>query len=219
MLKKLLLALAALFLVLAGSLILIMGYVFNNPDSVFNAFNTVTQKFLQGQAYEENGEFFLQGMDEIIISSRSTDVQIKTYAGSTLKLSLKGKVPRFENGPFILQTPEKNLLHVELREPLASQWIQITVNGEEHTQESDAQLVAEVFIPESFKKKITVESRNGHLHLQLPEEVLYELDLQSISGKITNNLKQKPTSDLVPQEVGQIKLQTAEGSILVEPQD
>ncbi|XGC80354.1 hypothetical protein ACES2L_13560 [Bdellovibrio bacteriovorus] len=217
MLKKLLLALAALFLVLAGSLILIMGYVFNNPDSVFNAFNTVTQKFLQGQAYEENGEFFLQGMDEIIISSRSTDVQIKTYAGNTLKLSLRGKVPRFEKGPFIVQTPEKNILHVDLHEPLASQWIQITVNGEEHTQESDAQLVAEVYVPESFKKKITVESRNGHLHLQLPEEVPYELDLQSISGKITNNLKQKPTSDLVPQEVGQIKLQTAEGSILVEP--
>lgn len=217
MLKKLLLALAALFLVLAGSLILIMGYVFNNPDSVFNAFNTVTQKFLQGQAYEENGEFFLQGMDEIIISSRSTDVQIKTYAGSTLKLSLRGKVPRFESGPFIVQTPEKNVLHIDLHEPLASQWIQITVNGEEHTQESDAQLVAEVYIPESFKKKITVESRNGHLQLQLPEEVPYELDLQSISGKITNNLKQKPTSDLVPQEVGQIKLQTAEGSILVEP--
>lgn len=219
MLKKLLFGLAAFFLVLTGSLILMMGYVFNNPDSVFNAFNTVTQKFMQGQPYEEKEEFFLQGMDEITISSRRTDLQIKTYNGHTLKILLRGKVPRFENGPFILQTAHGNILHIEFQEPLASHWIQLNVNGQEATQESDSQLVAEIYVPESYKKKLQFDSRSGHVDLRLPDTVLYELDLQSISGKITNNLKQKPTSESLPQEVGHIKIQTAEGSILVEPQN
>lgn len=217
MLKKFFLGLIALFFVLLGSLILLMGYVFNNPDSVFNAFNSVTEKIIQAQDYEEKEEFFLQGIDQITFDSRQVDLNIRTYSGTTLKILLQGQVPRFERGPFILQTTDKSALHIQFQEPMASQWLQMNINGEEVTTKSDAQLRADIYLPQSFKNKVSVETRGGHVELRLPETDLYELDLQSISGKIDNRLKQKPTSEIQPQDVGHIKIQTNTGSILVEP--
>lgn len=218
MLKKFFLGLMALFFVLLGSLILLMGYVFNNPQSVFTAFNTVTDKFFQGQKYEEKEEFFIQGMDTLSFTSRHTDMKVKTYSGSTIKVLLQGRIPRFEQGPYILQTAEGSQLHIDFQEPLASQWIQMNINGQEVTQESDAKLIAEIYIPESFKKQIHIQSKSGSVSLALPEEKAYELDLQSVSGKIENLLKQKPTSDIQSHEVGHIQIQTEQGSIKVEAQ-
>nr|WP_295900197.1 hypothetical protein [uncultured Bdellovibrio sp.] len=219
MLKKFLLGLGALFFILMGSLILIMGYVFNNPDSVFTAFNSVTNKIMQGQKYEENEEFFLQGMNNLTLSSRRVDLSLKIYSGNTLKVQLHGKIPRFEQGPFITQTAEKDAVHVEFHEPIASSWIQMNVNGKELTQESDAKLQADIYLPESFKNHVSIETRDGNVSLQIPKELLYELDLQSISGKIQNNVTSNPTGEVLPQNVGHIKVQTAEGAITVAPQE
>lgn len=217
MLKKLLLGLGALFFILMGSLILIMGYVFNNPDSVFTAFHSMTEKILQGQKYEEKAEFFLQGMDRIVINSNGVDLHVRTYSERTMKILLQGKVPRFENGPFIIQSADQNELHVQIHEPVASNWVQMNVNGQVTTQESDARLVAEIYLPESYKKHVELETRSGRVELQLPEHILYELDLQSVSGAVTNNLKQVTTGEIQPQDVGHIKVQTTEGPISVEP--
>ncbi len=76
MLKKLLMGFAALFLVLVGGLILMMGYVFNHPESIFDAFNSVTSKLTQGEAYEEKEEYFLQGIKNLHITSGRSALQI-----------------------------------------------------------------------------------------------------------------------------------------------
>lgn len=217
MLKKLLLAAAALFFILAGSLMLLMGYVFNNPGTVFNAFNSVADRFLQGQAHEENEEFFLQGMEEVVITSRRVDVDLRTYKGSTLKVQLTGKVPRFEEGQYILQTAEKSRLLIEFQEPLASHWIQMNVNGQELSKSTDSHLKAEVYVPESFRKQVRIETREGQVTLSLPPNALYELDLQSVSGPIDNSLKQDSPTTADPGDVGRIQVQTIEGSITVKP--
>lgn len=216
MLKKILMGLAALFFILVGGLILIMGYVFNNPESVFTAFQSVTDKFMQGQKYEEPGEFFLQGISEVSLNARHMDMVVRTHSGPTLKVLLHGKVPRFEPGPFIVQMAEKDILRVDFQEPLASNWIQMNVNGEEFTQESDSKLTADVYLPQSYKGKILIKTEEGNVTLRLPEDLFYETDLQSVSGKVTNNLKQKPTSEILPSEVGHIKIQTQSGAIFVE---
>lgn len=217
MLKKLLLAALALFLVLAGSLVLLMGYVFNNPDVVFRAFDSVTERFLQGQSHEENEEFFLQGLSEIIITSRRIEIDMRTHKGPTMKIRLHGKIPRFEQGPYILQTADADRLTIELQEPLASHWIEMNVNGQEMTQASDAQLKAEVYIPESYKKLVRVETREGKVSLHLPKDILYELDLQSVSGPIDNSLEQTADSSVEPSAVGRIQIKTVEGPIVVGP--
>ncbi|KHD89138.1 MAG: hypothetical protein OM95_04730 [Bdellovibrio sp. ArHS] len=216
MIKKILMGLAALFFILVGGLVLIMGYVFNNPESVLTAFHSVTDKFMQGQKYEEPGEFFLQGISQLNLQARRVDLVIRTHTGPTLKVLLHGKVPRFEPGPFIVQMTEQNALRVDFQEPLASNWIQMNVNGEEFTQESDAKLTADIYLPQSFKGKIFVKTEEGKVTLRLPEDLLYETDVQSVSGKITNTLKQKTTSEILPQEVGHIKIQTESGEIVVE---
>jgi|GEM_PF-1560665 len=221
MIQKILLGLGALFFILVGALVLIMGYVFNNPDSVFTAFHSVTDKILQGQKYEESEEFFLQGMDRVVVKSRHVDVVLHIHSGNTLKVHMQGKVPRFEQGPFIQQMAEQNELRVLLQEPVASSWIQMNVNGEEVSKESDVQLKADVYVPASFKGQLHIETREGNVQATLPRNA-YEVDLQSVSGKISNGLisedKKKPTSEIQPHEVGHIKIQTTQGSISVEPQ-
>lgn len=217
MLKKIFLTIIALFFILFGSLILMMGYVFNNPEKVFTAFSSMTEKFMDAQDYEEHEEFFIEGIDSLKISTQRVDIKVQTYEGSYLKISLHGKVPRFDSGPYILQTPEQNALLVELHEPQASQWIQFNVNGQEFTKETDSRLQADVYLPLSFKKTLRINNKNGSVTLILPETAIYETDLQSISGEITNELKEKPTSNINPQEVGRIEVSTEQGSITLKP--
>ncbi len=212
-------AAVALFFILAGSLMLLMGYVFNNPGTVFNAFNSVADRFLQGEAHEENEEFFLQGMEELQLSSRHVEMEVRIYKGSTLKVRLSGKVPRFEAGKYILQTTEKNRLQITFLEPLASHWIHMNVNGQELSKTTDSQLKAEVYLPESYKNRINIETQEGSVTLHLPKDALYELDLQSIQGAISNNLEQAAPAQVEPQNVGHIQVRTAEGPITVQPQE
>lgn len=194
-----------------------MGYVFNNPEKVFSAFSSVTDKFMDGQAYEENEEFFIQGIETLKITSSKVDIHVRPYNGSSLKISLHGKVPRFDSGPYILQNSEKSSLHVELHEPVASQWVQFNVNGHEMTKESDSHLQADVYVPEDFKKQISIETQNGAVQLSLAAESLYELDLKSVSGKIQNSFEmKKPTAEVKPEEVGRIDVSTEKGTITVQ---
>lgn len=218
MLKKIFLAIIALFFILFGGLFLLMGYVFNNPEKVFNAFTNMTEKFLDGQSYEEKDEFFIQGIQSLEISARAGKVEVKTYPGSTLKIRLSGKIPRFEQGPFIQQIAEGPALNLKIHEPAASHWVQLHVNGEEITQESNSQIESEIFVPESFKGKLTVKTKTAPVKMILSSERLYEVELFSKSGEIANTLNQKPTSEVNTQEVGHIVVITDSGSIQISSQ-
>ncbi len=215
MLKKIFLSFIALCFILFGSLILMMGYVFNNPEKVFSAFSSVTDKFMEGQAYEENEEFFIQGIETLKITSSRVDLNVKMYEGSALKISLHGKVPRFDSGPYILQNSENNFLHVELHEPVASQWVQFNVNGHEMTKESDSHLQADVYVPKTFKKQILLQTGDGHVNLALPADSMYELDLKSVVGRIENNFEMEKT-EVNPDDVGHIEVSTEKGGIQVQ---
>lgn len=217
MLKKVFLTLIALFFILFGSLILMMGYVFNNPEKVFTAFNSMTEKFMESQPYEETEEFFIQGLKTLSIHSKKVDVNIHIYDGSTLKVAIHGKIPRFDSGPYItLEKQDAESLVIDLPAPTASQWVQMNINGHEYATESDADLTAEVYLPASFKKNFLVKTETGDINLDLDGNEIYELDLSSNSGQITNNQK-NPTSPVDLQEVGKIKISTDKGSILVKP--
>lgn len=219
MLKKLLLGTIALLFVLFGSLILLLGYVFNNPSSILTAFNKVTHKLTEEQAYEEKEEYFLMGLEEVRIKTRQVQLKVRSYSGSTLQVQLEGQIPRFEQGPFILSTTDKSTLYLDIKEPIPSHWIQMNINGEELTTESNAELQATLYLPTSFKKLVSIETETGNIELKLPESQIYELNLQSISGTITNHLNQKPTPGVLPQDVGRIDIKTNQGSISVEPTD
>lgn len=215
MLKKLFLGLLALLFVLFGGLVVFVGYIFNNPDTIFNAINSVTNKIFEGEPHEENEEFFLQGIRRITINLKSTPIEIVTYQGSTLKISLSGKVPHFEKGPFIAQGAFGQDLQIDIHEPLASQWFQMNINGQDISKKSDSQLRVKVLLPETFTHEVVVSSNDGTVDLALSETSFYELELQSVNGKIDNSFKQKPTSNILPEDVGRIKIRTNFGAISV----
>lgn len=217
MLKRIFLGLVAVFFIFVGVLILSAGYFFAKPEKFFNVFHAVTEKVFEGQKHEEQEEFFLEGIEQVDLTAQGVSLIVETYSGSTLKVLVHGKVPRFESGPFVLQSIEGNSLLVNFRDAAASSWIQLNVNGEEFRQKSDVQLAAQIFVPETFKGRLNVRTNEGPVTLRLLENLLYELDLQSISGKITNSLEQKNRSEISPQDVGHIKIQTQTGPILVGP--
>lgn len=218
MLKKLFLTFIALVFILFGSLILMMGYVFNNPEKVFSAFNTMADKFMQSQDYKESEDFFIQGFETLRISSQRVDISVFIYNGISLKVLLHGKVPHFDSGPYILQTSDRSTLNVELHEPLASHWVQWNINGQEVTKESDSELKADIYVPESFKKSLSISTKSGSVLMQIPPRALYELNLQSVAGTIKNDFESPTTkADLRAEEVGRIEISTERGSITVKP--
>jgi hypothetical protein len=217
MLKKLFMGFIAICFILFGSLILMMGYVFTNPGSVVSVFNSMTDKFVDSQEHDENEEFFIQGLENLHINSQKVDINLHTYSGASLKIRLHGKVPRFDSGPYIQQEQDNDSLIVELHEPVASQWVQFNINGHTYTKESDSNLTADIYVPDTFKKKVIIFSRFGNVTLNLPREGFYETDLSSESGKIQDDLKIQPTADIKPESVGHISVSTGTGSITVKP--
>lgn len=216
MLKKLLLTLMALFLILVGGLILTMGYVFNHPESIFNAFNSVTAKITQGEPYEEKAEYFLQGIKDLRIYSRHSHVQILPYSENTLKIELSGKIPRFERGPFLVQGGDVSNLSLKIQEPLASNWVHININGHETSSVSDSALIAKVYMPKNFKGDITIESTEGEVEVLLPKDKLYEFELQSETGLIKNESQGRTLDGINPAEVGKMRILTTSGAISIK---
>jgi hypothetical protein len=216
MLKKLILAAFALFLVFAGGLILMAGYVLNNPQSVFTAFTKVTNKFIQGEAYEEHEEFLLQGIDNLKIEVRSLKVEMLPYDGPTLKVLLEGEIPRFERGPFILQDAATENLAITIHEPLASQWVSVNVNGEEYAQGTDSKLTAKIYYPTSYKGHIIIHTKDGPVSIQMPTTIPFELDLKSVTGKITNNVNSSTYTAPADGIIGKITISTDTGEITAQ---
>lgn len=216
MLKKLLFGFAALFLILVGSLILMMGYVFNHPQSIFDAFNSVTSKLTQGEPYEEKSEFFLQGIKTLHFTSGRTNLQVIPYDGPTLKMELTGKIPRFERGPFIVQGGSTTNLVLEIHEPLASNWVHININGHESSSVSDSSLLAKIYLPKTYQGEVMVENVEGSVDVLMPKGKLYEFDLQSGTGKIDNQIAGQPIEGINPAEVGKMHIVTTSGNILIK---
>ena len=193
------------------------GYVFNHPESIFDAFNSVTAKLTQGQAYEENEEYFLQGINEISLKSRRTHLELVPYQGSTLKIVLAGKIPRFEQGPFIAQIDEDpSRVVVQFHEPLASNWVHININGHESSSVSDSVLNAKIYIPKTFKGLINIANVEGAVDMQAPSDKMYEFELQSNSGHIENQMEGKVFDGVKPEDVGKIKITTTSGNITIK---
>jgi len=215
MLKKLFLGFLAFLFMLFGALILFISYIFYNPDSIFNTINLVSKKIFEGEPYKENEEFFLQGVDRISINLKSTHIEIISYTGSTLKVDLSGEVPQFEKGPFIAHQASGADLQIEIHEPLASHWLQMNINGNGMTTKSNSQLRVKILLPESYTKTLIVNSNDGTVDISLSDSSVYELELQSINGKVENTFKPKPTSTVLPKNVGQIKIRTNYGAISV----
>lgn len=216
MLKKLVFTFMALFLILLGSGILMMGYFFNHPSSIFNAFESFTAKLTEGQSYEEIEEYFLQGLHSVDITADQTNFEIFPYKGSTLKIVLQGKVPQFEKGPFLTQKVEPDALVVEVQEPPPNNWVHININGHNNTLTTDFSMTAKVYLPYNFTKEINIESGSGHIIFHATKEKLYELELTSQTGEIKNNNPPQPTENIKPEEVGKLHLITDSGSITVQ---
>lgn len=217
MLKRIFLGLVALFFVLVGVSILTVGYFFTYPEKFFGVLHSVTDRVFEGQKYEHNEEFFLEGISTIELSSQEMNLSFEVYSGSSLKVVVLGKIPRFEQGPFVFQTLEKNKLHFDFRDAFASSWIQMNVNGKEISHGSDVQLEARVYVPEFFKGVLNVNTQSGNVRVRLPRNLFYEVDLRSASGRISNSLRQETGSGILKESVGHIKVQTETGSISVEP--
>ncbi len=210
------LAFAACFLILVGAGILTMGYFFNHTTSIFNAFDSFTSKLTEGESYEENEEYFLQGIKAIDIISENTSVEVLPYDGTLLKIVMSGKIPHFEKGPFIIQSGDPENLIVELHEPVASTWVHININGHNSELSSDVSLKAKIYLPKNFVNDFKITTNQGPVKVFAPKDKIYEFDLESNSGEIKNLVVTDTSKILNPAEIGKIHVTTNSGNILVE---
>lgn len=218
MLKKLLLGFAALFFIMIGAGILTMGYFFNHPVSIFNAFQSVTSKLTEGEKYEESEEYFLQGIQTLDIQSDQSNIEIIPVKSPTLKVVLTGKVPHFEKGPFLTQSGDPNHLILAIHEPMASQWIHININGHKSNLSTESGLTAKIFLPTQFLGELNIETNKGNVNFKTSKGKYYEFDLESETGNVENKAGGELTEIINPDEVGKVRISTASGNILVIPE-
>ncbi|WP_413292675.1 DUF4097 family beta strand repeat-containing protein [Bdellovibrio sp. HCB185ZH] len=215
MLKKLIMGAIALFFIFVGSMIILIGYTVYNPNSIFTAFNKVTKHFAEGEDHKEQEEYFLQGVQTIQVQSNRMQIHVRTYNGSTLKVLVEGKAPRFEKGPFVSQITDQGVLNIELHEPMSTHWIHMNINGEEYTDESESKLEASVYLPEKYTGTVQLRSHSGDIEFVVDKNQIYEFELKSEIGKIDNHAQMNPAAATSPDQVAKIHILTTSGNITV----
>ncbi|QDK46779.1 hypothetical protein DOM22_17265 [Bdellovibrio sp. ZAP7] len=215
MLKKLIMGAIALFFIFVGSMIILIGYTVYNPNSIFTAFNKVTRHFAAGEDHKEQEEYFLQGIRTIQMRSDRMPIHVRTYNGSTLKVLVEGKAPRFEKGPFISQITEPGQLNLELHDPMSTHWIHLNINGEEYTEESDSKLEASVYLPEKYAGTLQLQSQSGDIEFVVDKNQIFEFELKSEIGKIDNRAQMNPAAATSLDQVAKIHILTTSGNITV----
>ncbi len=193
-----------------------MGYFFTHPSSIFNAIDSVTTKLTEGEAYEETEEYFLPGIKSLEFLSEQTNIEVLPYDEPNLKVQVSGKIPHFERGPFLFQTGEGSALSLEIKEPIASNWVHININGRNSQLSSDSRLTAKIYLPKRYLGNLTIETNEGEVKFFSSKDKMYEFDLQSLTGSIKN---QEPSIDpkiLNPANVSKVKITTNSGNILIE---
>lgn len=213
MVKKVILGLVALFFIFIGGLILLMSYAFNNPDRIFDALTSVTDRVMQGQPYEEEGEFFLQGLDTLIVQSKSVPLKIYNHPGNTLKIKLEGKVPRFDKGPFINENLLNTSLALQIEEPLASNWMNLNINGEEYSATTDSELKASIYVPDSYSGSLEIGTGSASIDMTIGAEKIYEIEIQTKSGEIKNSYS--PPVPTKESKLSPVILKSISGNIFV----
>lgn len=205
----------ALFFIFVGSMIILIGYTIYNPNSIFTAFNKVTRHFAAGEDHKEQEEYFLQGIQTIQVRSNRMPIHVRTYNGSTLKVLVEGKAPRFEKGPFVSQITESGKLTLELHDPMSTHWIHLNINGEEYTEESDSKLEASVYLPEKYAGQLQLQSQSGDIEFVVDKNQIFEFELKSEIGKIDNHAQMNPAAATSLDQVAKIHILTTSGNITV----
>ncbi|WP_413575895.1 DUF4097 family beta strand repeat-containing protein [Bdellovibrio sp. HCB290] len=215
MLKKILMGMIALFFIFIGGMIILIGYTIYNPDSIFTAFNKVTQFVVRDQDYKEQEEYFLQGIKSIHMQSDRMPIHVRTYNGSTMKVLIEGMAPRFEKGPYVFQVADAENIKLELQEPVSAHWFHLNINGEEYTEQTESKLVATVYLPEKYAGRMQVETHSGNVHFTVDKNQIFEFDLKSESGAIENSAQMNPQAASSPDQVAKIQILTTSGNIKV----
>lgn len=215
MLKKIFLALVALFFIFIGSIWLLFSYVKSNPDFMSSALEKTIQHFTAGEPYEETHEELLQDIQHVQVNTNQAPVEVHFSNDSSLKILYTGKVPKSESGPFIIGQTEGVKINLVLREPLSSHFFQMNINGQDLTKASDSELMAKVFVPKSYKGTLRIESKTAAVTVLAPQNTPLQFDLQSVKGNV-ENLAIPPTGLVDSNEIAIIQVQTNTGNILVK---
>ncbi|MEK2688948.1 DUF4097 family beta strand repeat-containing protein [Bdellovibrio sp. GT3] len=215
MLKKILKGMIALFFIFVGGMIILIGYTIYNPDSIFTAFNKLTSFAVRDEDYKEQEEYFLQGIKHIHLQSGRMPINVRTYNGSTMKVSIEGSAPRFEKGPYVFQVTDAENIKLELQEPASAHWFHMNINGEEYTEQTESKLTATVYLPEKYTGRLQLETHSGNVTFFVDKNQIFEFELKSESGKIENQAQMNPQAASSPDQVAKIQILTTSGNITV----
>lgn len=216
MLKKIIKALIALFFICVGLLVVSVGYIKNNPDTVFEVFRHGINKVFTSKPYEEHAEENLQGLRVLHLQNLTSNLKIELKDSPTLKILYHGHIAGFEQGPLISAHRDKDELEVVFHEPMHNHQFMMVINGQNVVQDQDVEdFEAQVIIPDTFQGVIDIESKQGPVQLTVPAQHVYEFDLKSVSGVIENKAVQLAPNGIQESQIGHVHISTESGNISV----
>lgn len=215
MLKKIFLALVALFFIFIGAIWMLFSYVKSNPDVISSTLERTIQHFTAGEPYEETHEELLKDIQHVSIGTANAPIEVHFTNETSLKVLYTGKVPKSESGPFVVSQIDGVKMTLILKEPLSSHFFQMNINGQDLTKSSDSELMAKIFVPKSYKGTLRIESKSSPVTIRTPQDLPLQFDLQSVRGNV-ENLATPPGGTIDTNEIAIIQVQTNSGNILVK---
>lgn len=208
-------AMFAMLLILAGLTVIGVIYLFKNPEKISQGFNYVIEKGMSGKVYEENEEYFLQGIQKIRVDAPQINIHIRYGNTSTMKVFLKGRISIFDGGPFLVSRNVQDELLLNVQTNINSQ-LRVNINGEDIQPQAEA-LGLDILLPEAYKNSVSVLTHTGSIQASIPDDVFILVNAKTQNGEIKNSYRPK-TNPTDSSAVGSLELNSNLGNITITNQ-
>ncbi len=215
MLKKIVLTMLALSFIAIGSCSLFGGYILFNPEVAGRGIQWLTSQVLKPQPFNEQQDYFLQGVRDITIQSSSVPIELGVYDGEALKVEIRGQVTGDIMSLLTEQAVDEKLF-LQILSPDSFTNFNISINGQEYNSNERHTVKAKILIPKNFKDKMTIQTQEAPIEATFSDDFIILLNLRSETGSVRSQWKPQPlptTTD--PSALGTLDIQSEHGDIKV----
>ncbi len=215
MLKKIFLSLLALSFIVIGSCSLFGGYLLFHPEVAGRGIEWFTAQTLKSRPFNEQQDYFLQGIRDITIQSSSVPIELGIYDGDALNVEINGEVTGDITSLLSEQVVDDKLL-LKILSPDSFMSFHLNINGQEYRPSQKHPVKAKILIPKKFKDKMTIQTQEAPVDAFLSDDFIIQLNLRSETGSVHSQWKPKSLPKLSDQTaMGTLDIQSERGNINV----
>ncbi len=136
----------------------------NDPDFFDKSFAKLRDKINEGKSYEETFEEDISNVKTVFLNTVSSDIEVSTYEGSTLKMSYSGQVPKDEAGPLVKIALNNDSLTLNAFPARTNSFLRFQWDSTDKSfGMTDKPMTTKILLPQTFKGAVVIKTTYGDI--------------------------------------------------------